>query len=226
MSANNQKASDNNQVGASSSSNVDATETSFTDKVEDPKRRRLLVGGASAVGGAGALALVLPMLGSMSPSARAKAAGAPVEVDISKLTPGQMITVEWRGKPVWVVSRTEETLKQLETRVDRLSDPDSEVEMQPVYAQNSARAIRPETLVIVGICTHLGCSPTYRPEIAPADLGNDWDGGFFCPCHGSRFDMSGRVYAGVPAPTNLEVPPYRYVDDNIIIVGEDSEVAA
>lgn len=202
-------------------------ESSFADKVEDPKRRRMLVLSAAGIGGLGAIALATPMLGSMSPSARAKAAGAPVEADISKLSPGQLLTVEWRGKPVWVVKRTDEVLERLEADTARLADPDSMVEtQQPEYAANTARSIKPEVLVVVGICTHLGCSPSYRPDLAPADLGADWDGGFFCPCHGSKFDMSGRVYAGVPAPTNLEIPPYRYADDNLIVVGEDSGVAA
>lgn len=201
-------------------------DSAVADNVEDPKRRRMLVFSAAGVGGLGTVALAVPMIASMSPSARAKAAGAPVEADISKLTPGQLLTVEWRGKPVWIVKRTEEVLKRLDEDTARLSDPESDVEMQPEYAKNSARSLKPEVLVVVGICTHLGCSPSYRPEIAPADLGDDWDGGFFCPCHGSKFDMAGRVYAGVPAPYNLEIPPYRYVDDNNIIVGEDAGVAA
>ncbi len=227
MSASNQKTPNEQGSGdASSKSNMASGESSFTENVGDPKRRRLLVRSAAVVGGLGGAALLAPMLGSMSPSARAKAAGAPVEADISKLTPGQMITVEWRGKPVWVVNRTEETLGRLETETAKLSDPDSLEEQQPTYAQNAARSIKPEYLVVVGLCTHLGCSPSYRPEIAPPDLGDQWDGGFFCPCHGSKFDMSGRVYAGVPAPTNLEIPPYRYIDDATIIVGEDSGVAA
>ena len=201
-------------------------DSSVADKIDDPKRRRMLVLGAAGVGGLGTVALAVPMLASMSPSARAKAAGAPVEADVSKLTPGQLLTVEWRGKPVWFVKRTEETLERLDADTARLADPDSAVEMQPEYAQNPARSIKPELLVVIGVCTHLGCSPTYRPELAPPDLGSDWDGGFFCPCHGSKFDMSGRVYAGVPAPTNLEIPPYRFEDDNLIVVGEDSGVAA
>ena len=174
--------------------------------------------GAAALGGLGGVALAAPLISSMSPSARAKAAGAPVEADISKLSPGQLLTVEWRGKPVWIVNRTADTLKRLEEGRDRLSDPDSEVEQQPAYAQNENRSIKPEYLVVVGICTHLGCSPSYRPEIAAADLGSDWDGGFFCPCHGSKFDMAGRVYSGVPAPSNLEIPPYRYDSDTLIMV--------
>lgn len=226
MSANNQKTHGQDDSADVSSNSSTAGESSVVERVEDPRRRRMLVLGASVVGGLGTVALAAPMVASMSPSARAKAAGAPVEADISKLVPGQLLTVEWRGKPVWIVKRTEETLARLDAEVDRLSDPDSAEEQQPVYAQNPARSIKPETLVVVGICTHLGCSPSYRPEIAPPDLGEQWDGGFFCPCHGSKFDMSGRVYAGVPAPLNLEIPPYRYVDDNTIIVGEDSGVAA
>lgn len=227
MSASNQKSSNQKaSVDASSNSSL-AADSSVADKVEDPKRRRLLVASAAGVGGLGAAAIALPMIVSMSPSARAKAAGAPVEADISKLVPGQLLTVEWRGKPVWIVNRTEETLQRLDASKDRLSDPDSEVEMQPVYAQNAARSIKPEYLVVIGICTHLGCSPSYRPEIAPPDLGDQWDGGFFCPCHGSKFDLAGRVYSGVPAPYNLEIPPYMYVDDGTIIIGEeDAGVAA
>jgi len=180
----------------------------------------------SAVGGLGAGALGVSMLASMSPSARAKAAGAPVEADISKLEPGRMLTVEWRGKPVWIVRRTEQALQSLTSVASQLSDPDSEEEQQPAYAQNATRAIKDEYLVVIGICTHLGCSPTYRPEIAAPDLGSDWEGGFFCPCHGSKFDFAGRVYSGVPAPTNLEIPPYMYLDDNRIMIGVDEGVAA
>lgn len=224
MSANNQK--NPGHDGSGESSKAGPADSSVAETVDDPKRRRMLVRSATAVGGLGAAALVLPMLGSMSPSARAKAAGAPVEADISKLTPGQLLVVEWRGKPVWIVNRTEETLERLAETADRLSDPDSEIEQQPGYAKNAMRSIKPEYLVVVGICTHLGCSPSYRPEIAPPDLGEQWDGGFFCPCHGSKFDMAGRVYSGVPAPTNLEVPPYRYADDSKVVIGEDPGVAA
>lgn len=192
----------------------------------DPKRRRMLVSGATTLGGIGALALMTPMLASMSPSERAKAAGAPVEADISKLVPGQLLTVEWRGKPVWIVKRTEDALASLDSVRGSLRDPDSEEEQQPMYAQNETRSIKRDILVMVGICTHLGCSPTYRPDIAPADLGADWEGGFFCPCHGSKFDYAGRVYQGVPAPTNLEVPPHRFLSDSLIVVGEDQGSAA
>ena len=163
----------------------------------------------------------------MSPSARARAAGAPVEANVDKLAPGQLLTVEWRGKPVWVVRRTDEALAALDAGVGRLSDPDSEIEQQPVYAQNPTRSIEPEYLVVVRrLHAPRAASPTYRPEIAPPDLGSDWEGGFFCPCHGSRFDLAGRVYAGVPAPTNLEIPPYRFADDGTIVIGEDPEGAA
>lgn len=200
-----------------------AAESSIDQSGIDRKRRRLLVGGAAAVGGVGAAALALPMIASMSPSARAKAAGAPVEASVGKMSPGQLVTVEWRGKPVWVVNRTEKALALLTEGTEKLADPESAVEMQPSYVDPTTRAIKAETFVVVGICTHLGCSPSYRPEIAAPDLGSDWDGGFFCPCHGSKFDMAGRVYKGVPAPYNLEVPPHRYSSDSSIVVGEDPQ---
>jgi len=200
-----------------------ATDSSVDQTNIDPQRRRLLVVGTAVVGGVGTAALALPMIASMSPSARAKAAGAPVEASVDKMAAGQMLTVEWRGKPVWIVNRTEKALALLQEGTDRLADPESAVEMQPSYVDPATRAIKDETFVVVGICTHLGCSPSYRPEIAPPDLGSDWDGGFFCPCHGSKFDMAGRVYKGVPAPYNLEVPPYRYSSDTSIVVGEDPQ---
>lgn len=203
-----------------------AGDSSVSSDVADPKRRRLLVGGMATTAGLGAGALGVSMLASMSPSARAKAAGAPVEADISKLAEGQMLTVEWRGKPVWIVRRTEQALQSLSSVSGQLSDPDSDESLQPAYAKNESRAIEEEYLVVIGICTHLGCSPTYRPEVAAPDLGSDWEGGFFCPCHGSKFDFAGRVYAGVPAPTNLEIPPYMYLDDSRIIIGEDDGAAA
>ena len=203
-----------------------AVENSFNQDNVDPSRRRLLVGGASVLGGAGAAAMGVSMLASMSPSARAKAAGAPVEADISKLAEGQMMTVEWRGKPVWIVRRTAAAVELLKNTTLALRDPDSAVEQQPAYAQNAVRSIKDEFLVLIGLCTHLGCSPAYRPEVAAADLGADWEGGFFCACHGSKFDLAGRVLTGVPAPTNLEVPPYSYIDDSNIIVGVDGGAAA
>ncbi len=193
----------------------------------DPRRRRLLTTAVSVVGGAGAVAAAWPFLASMRPSVRAQAAGAPVEVDLEPVEPGQLVRVKWRGKPVWIVYRTEEMLQNLEKLDDKLRDPDSEVVSQtPPFARNRWRSIKPEYLVLIGICTHLGCSPTYRPEVAPEDLGPDWLGGFFCPCHGSRFDLAGRVFKAVPAPTNLEVPPYRYISDKRILVGEAPEGAA
>jgi ubiquinol-cytochrome c reductase iron-sulfur subunit len=161
----------------------------------------------------------------MQPSAKARAAGAPVRADISKLEPGQMIRVKWRGKPVWIVNRTEKMLNDLPSLDAEVSDPASDESEQPDYAKNEYRSIKPEILILVGICTHLGCSPTYRPDVAPADLGADWKGGFFCPCHGSRFDIAGRVYSGVPAPTNLPVPPHRYLSDNEILIGDDGGLA-
>jgi len=193
----------------------------------DTGKRRFLTAAASVVGGAGAAAVAVPFVSSMLPSAKAEAAGAPVEVDISKLETGQLLTVEWRGKPVWIVRRSPEVLTNLESLNDTLRDPGSEVAtQQPEYCQNDTRSIRDELMVLVGICTHLGYSPTYRPELAPADLGENWKGGFFCPCHGSRFDLAGRVFQGVPAPKNLQVPPYHFQGDNLVVVGEDAEGVA
>jgi ubiquinol-cytochrome c reductase iron-sulfur subunit len=191
----------------------------------DLKKRRFLTAATSVVGAVGVGFALVPFIASMQPSAKARALGAPAEADISKLEPGQMLRVKWRGQPVWVVKRTEQNLKDLGTLTDQLLDPNSVVPQQPPYAQNAHRSRKPEILVAVGICTHLGCSPTYRPEVAPADLGPDWKGGFFCPCHGSRFDMAGRVYKGVPAPTNLVIPPYRFLSDTLILVGDDGGAA-
>lgn len=186
----------------------------------DLKKRRMLTLATSAVGGVGALYVIYPFLAAWNPSEKAKAAGAPVEADISKLEPGQLMRVKWRGKPVWIVYRTEQNLKDLPTLDDELLDPDStDTGQQPPYCQNPTRSIKPTYLVAVGICTHLGCSPTYRPDRAPEDLGEDWVGGFFCPCHGSRFDLAARVFKGVPAPKNLEIPPYQYLSDTRILIG-------
>ncbi len=197
-----------------------------TDNVVDANRRRFLVTSTSVVAAVGAGFVAVPFLSSWMPSERAKNAGAPVEVDISKLEEGRLLIVEWQSKPVWIVRRSAKTLSELVTLDDILSDPNSEnVDQQPAYAQNANRSIKPEISVLVGICTHLGCSPTFRPDIAAADLGADWLGGFFCPCHSSKFDLAGRVYQGVPAPTNLVVPPHKYVSDNVIIIGEDGEAA-
>ncbi len=188
-------------------------------------RRRFLTAATTTIGAIGTGFLLVPFVSSMQPSAKARAAGAPVSADISKLEPGQMIRVKWRGKPVWVVKRTQENLDILGKRDDQLADPSSDVSDQPGYAKNALRSIKPEILVLTGICTHLGCSPTYRPDVAPVDLGADWQGGFFCPCHGSKFDIAGRVFKGMPAPTNLPVPPYRFVSDAEIVIGEDEETA-
>ena len=194
----------------------------------DKGRRRFLTAATTAVGAVGAGFAIAPFVISWQPSARAQAAGAPVEVDISRMQPGQMVTVEWRGQPIWVVRRTEQNMRELEQVEAGLQDPESRVPQQPDYARNRfrARETNPEYVVLVGICTHLGCSPTYRPDIGAADLGGaSWRGGFFCPCHGSRFDLSGRVYANLPAPTNLVVPPYHYLSDTVILVGEDGGAA-
>ncbi len=197
-----------------------------TDNVVDTKRRRFLVASTSAVAAVGAGFVAVPFLSSWMPSERAKNAGAPVEVDISKLEEGRLLIVEWQSKPVWILKRSAKTLDDLTKIDDQLRDPSSEnTDQQPAYAQNENRSIKPEVSVLVGICTHLGCSPTYRPEIAAADLGVDWLGGYFCPCHSSKFDLAGRVFQGVPAPTNLVVPPHKYVSDNVIIVGVDGETA-
>ncbi len=188
-------------------------------------RRKFLTVATSVVGAAGAVGVAVPFIGSWSPSAKAKAAGAPVKVDISKLEQGAMIVVEWRGKPVYVVRRTDEQLQSLSQLNDKLADPESVRPQQPAYIGGESRALNPEYLVVIGLCTHLGCAPKHRPELGAADLGADWLGGFFCPCHGSKFDLAGRVYKGVPAPANLEVPPYRYEGDSVLVVGEDAEAA-
>lgn len=192
----------------------------------DTSRRRFLVGATSVVGAVGVGAIAVPFLNSWNPSARALAAGAPVEINISKIEDGQLIREIWRGKPVWVVKRTEEMIKNLPSLDAKLKDPNSDVEsQQPPYAKNEVRSRKPEYLVLIGICTHLGCSPTYRPELAPADLGSDWKGGWYCPCHGSRYDLAGRVMKGSPAGKNMEVPPYYFKTDDVILVGEDGEAA-
>ncbi|HTY04718.1 MAG TPA: ubiquinol-cytochrome c reductase iron-sulfur subunit [Rhodocyclaceae bacterium] len=193
------------------------------DEKVDCGRRRLLVATAAAGGAAGVVAVV-PFVASMLPSERAKSAGAPVEADISKLAPGEMMTVEWRGKPVWIIHRTPEMLEGLAKIEGKLVDPQSEKEMQPDYCKNAHRSIKPEIMVAVGICTHLGCSPTSR--FKPSDaIEADWQGGFLCPCHGSTFDLAGRVYQNKPAPTNLEIPPHKYLSDARIVIGEDTKGA-
>jgi len=195
------------------------------DGPPDPKRRQLLTGATVVLGAVGAGIGAIPFVASFQPSARARAIGAPIEVDISAMEPGQLVREKWRGKPVWVVRRTDEMLSNLEAVRDKLSDPESAKSEQPAYATNAERAIKAEYLVLVGLCTHLGCSPSFKPEPASEEMGADWKGGFFCPCHGSKFDLAGRVYKGVPAPKNMVVPPHRYVDAGRIIVGEDQEPA-
>jgi ubiquinol-cytochrome c reductase iron-sulfur subunit len=191
----------------------------------DKSRRRVLIAATSAVGAIGVGFALVPFIASMNPSAKARAAGAPVEADISKLEPGALLLVKWRGKPIWVVRRTPEMLAALPTLDGALADPNSEVPQQPEYCKNPTRSIKPEYLVAIGICTHLGCSPTYRPDVAPEDLGPAWKGGFFCPCHGSRFDLAARVFKGVPAPTNLVIPIHTYLSDTTILVGADKGAA-
>ena len=189
----------------------------------DARKRRFLVGATGVVGGIGIAATAVPFVMSFFPSERAKAAGAPVEVDIGKLEPGQKIDVEWRGKVVWLINRTPEMLASLAKVEPQLADPNSTLPQQPAYAKNATRSIKPAIFVSVGICTHLGCSPTYRRDVAPADLGADWLGGFFCPCHQSKFDLAGRIYKGMPAPSNLVIPPHRYLSDTRVVIGEDAK---
>ena len=193
------------------------------DKVDHTRRNLLVATGAvSAAAGAG---VAVPFAWSWAPSERAKAAGAPVEVDISGLAPGDMQVVEWRGKPVWIMRRTKEMLDAVKKADDKVSDPKSEVDKQPEYAKNEYRSIKPEVLVLVGICTHLGCSPQQKSAEAKGEMGADWAGGFLCPCHGSKFDLAGRVYKGAPAPVNLDVPPHMYLSEGKILVGDDKKGA-
>jgi len=184
----------------------------------DNSRRRFLTAGTMVVGAIGTVAVAVPFVASWSPSARARSAGAPVEANIGKLEPGQQIIFKWQGKPVWVVRRDAKALATLtdSSLTDVLRDVNSDESIQPEYTKNEYRSIKPEYMVMVGICTHLGCSPAYRPEITA-----DFQGGFFCPCHGSKFDFAGRVYSGVPAPTNLTVPPHYFISDDVILIGED-----
>lgn len=199
----------------------------MADQGVNPGRRRFLTATTAVVGGAGAIAAAVPFISSWQPSARAQQAGAPVTVDISKLEAGQRVIEQWRGQPVWLIRRTPEQLSVLAGEDSRLRDPNSDnPEQQPEYAKNPHRSIKPEIAVLVGTCTHLGCSPLFRPDLQPEPFDTQWKGGFYCPCHNSRFDMAGRVYAGVPAPTNLRVPPYRFIDDNRIMIGVDPEGAA
>lgn len=192
----------------------------------DINRRRFLTTTASVVGGAGAVATTIPFISTLSPSAKTKAIGAPVEVEIGDMQPGQLRIVQWQGKPVWILRRDTSALDALNSLESELRDPDSEREQQPEYAKNEYRSVKPEYLIVIGLCTHLGCSPTFVNEEDgnSHNLGNDWKGGFFCPCHGSAFDLAGRVFRGVPAPTNLVVPPHMYLSETKVLIGDDSGV--
>ncbi len=186
------------------------------------KTRRNLIIGTSVVGAVGVVGAAVPFVGSWYPSAKAKAAGAPVKVNVSKIEPGGMITVEWRGKPVYIVRRTQAALDSLKKIEGQLSDIQSDKSVQPTYAKNFERAVNKEFAILLGVCTHLGCAPLFRPDVGAADLGGDkWQGGFFCPCHGSKYDLAGRVYSGMPAPLNLEIPPHKYESEFVVVIGEE-----
>ena len=203
---------------------VDANDSSLADgQPQDNTRRRFLTVATSVVGGVGVVGAAVPFIKSWNPSEKAKAAGADVQIDISKVQPGQLIRVIWRSKPVWVVRRTPELLASLSAHEDQLRDPNSEAEQQPAFAQNRHRSLKEEYLVLVGICTHLGCSPQHLKDGAFEQYAEGISEGFFCPCHGSKFDMSGRVFAGVPAPLNLVVPPYQFLDDTTLLIGSEAE---
>lgn len=195
----------------------------MNDQEKIDKTRRNLLVATSVVGGAAGVGAAVPFVASMLPSERAKAAGAPVEVDLSKLAPGELSIIEWRGKPVWVIRRTKEMLDSLKAAEPRLTDPASKSSEQPKYAMNEYRSAKPELMVMEGVCTHLGCSPQLKAADAKAEMGSDWVGGFYCPCHGSKFDYAGRVFRGAPAPTNLKVPPYTFVSEGTLVIGEDQE---
>jgi ubiquinol-cytochrome c reductase iron-sulfur subunit len=195
----------------------------MNDNEKPDKTRRNLVVATSAVGAAAGLGAAVPFVASMWPSERARAAGAPVQVDLSRVAPGELAVIEWRGKPVWVLRRTPEMLASLKAAEPRLSDPRSKASEQPKYAENEYRSAKPEIMVMEGVCTHLGCSPQLKSAEARAEMGADWPGGFYCPCHGSKFDYAGRVFRGAPAPTNLKVPPYTFTTDTAMVIGEDEK---
>lgn len=192
------------------------------DSEINPQRRRLLVAATTAVAAAGLVGAAVPFVGSWQPSARARSAGAPVRINVGKLEPGQQIVAEWRGQPVFVVRRTPAMLARLDGLAERLADPQSQASVQPAYVDPVTRSIQPAVLVAVGLCTHLGCVPSFLPEPASAGLGDDWPGGYFCPCHGSRYDLAGRVFKAQPAPLNLPVPPHRYDSEDVVVIGEET----
>ena len=191
----------------------------------NPGRRKFLIAATSAVGAVGVAGAAIPFLGSWNPSARAEAAGAPAIADISKLQPGELLIVEWRGVPIYVVKHSEKSLNQIDKNLERLADPESVEEQQPEYARNKLRSRRKGISVLTAVCTHLACAPKYYPQLGVNDFDSNWQGGFFCPCHGSKFDLAGRVYSGVPAPTNLPVPPDYYKSEDILVIGYDGDVA-
>ena len=196
---------------------------SMNEEIKVNKTRRNIVVATSVAGGVAGVAAAVPFVASMLPSERARAAGAPVETDISRLAPGELAVIEWRGKPVWIIRRTKEMIESLKAVTPRLTDPGSKSSEQPKYAENEYRSAKPELMVMEGVCTHLGCSPQLKSAEAKAEMGADWVGGFYCPCHGSKFDYAGRVFRGAPAPTNLRVPPYTFASDNTLVIGEDAE---
>ncbi|MGI9323223.1 MAG: ubiquinol-cytochrome c reductase iron-sulfur subunit [Pseudomonadales bacterium] len=200
----------------------------MSDSSVNTGRRNFLIGATTAVGSAGVAGVAVPFVGSWFPSAKARAAGAPVKVDISKMAPGDILgpIPAWRDQPIFVVRRSDEMLNLLNSQNQRLADPDSERPQQPSYAKNDTRSIRPDVLVLVGLCTHLSCSPKFHPKVEPETFDDEWLGGFHCPCHGSKFDLAGRVYSGVPAPSNLKVPPHYYESDSVIVIGEDNGATA
>ena len=197
----------------------------MNDNQKIDKTRRNLVIATSVAGGAASVGAAIPFVASMLPSERTKAAGAPVEVDISSIAPGELRVFEWRGKPVWVIRRTPDMLASLKKTAGNLTDPASKASLQPAYAANEYRSLKPEVMVMEGVCTHLGCSPQMKPADATAEMGADWAGGFYCACHGSKFDLAGRVFRGAPAPTNLPVPPHTFLSDSTLLIGDDKKGA-
>ena len=197
----------------------------MSDNQKIDKTRRNLVVATSVAGGAASIGAAIPFVASMLPSERTKAAGAPIEVDISTIAPGEMKVFEWRGKPVWVIRRTKEMLESLKRVAGNLTDPASKSSQQPAYATNEYRSVKPDLMVLEGVCTHLGCSPQMKPADDKVEMGAEWAGGFYCACHGSKFDLAGRVFRGAPAPTNLTVPPYTFLSDSTLLIGEDKKGA-